>query len=293
VLASVLERSVGHLYVALASEPNSIRQLTGGSRERVGAVDADGSSVVFQRTPDGQKWELWACDHDGNDLRRVNTDGSEVVRDLWGITVVEGEILFTATGPDNLRQIWSVDFSGRPPLQLTAAENGAYGPSLAPDGTWFVHVQRGSEGSLGMDVAVWKQPTGGGDPILLCTNATSPAISPDGANVAIHTWRPDDHGDSLRLLEVIPAKGGPPVISFDFEDRFTQLLRWRPDGKALTYAVFDDGQVWLQPLDGGPQQLTHFEHGRTISHAWSPDGMWLYLVREEITRDAVLIRDFQ
>jgi hypothetical protein len=291
VLATVLEQSVGHLYVAPADEPNSLRQVTRGSRERVGAVDADASSVVFQRTPDGQKWELWACEHDGNDLRRFNTEGPEVVRDLRGISVVEGEILFTARGPDNLRQIWRVDFSGRPPLQLTATENGAYGPSLAPDGTWFVYIQRGSVGSLGMDDEVWKQPTGGGDPVLLSTNASSPVISPDGANVAITAWRPDNHGF---LHEIIPAEGGAPVISFDLQDQgFIPQLRWRPDDKALTYVVLD-GQVWRQPLDGGsPQQLTHFDHGLTVSHAWSPDGKRLYLAREETTRDAVLIRDFQ
>ena len=46
-------------------------------------------------------------------------------------------------------------------------------------------------------------------------------------------------------------------------------------------------------LDGGPpEQLTHLEGGRVRSHAWSPDGRWLYLVREETTSDAVLIRGF-
>ena len=51
--------------------------------------------------------------------------------------------------------------------------------------------------------------------------------------------------------------------------------------------------MWLQPLDGGPpEQLTHFENGRTLSHAWSPDGLWLFLVREETTSDAILIRGF-
>lgn len=32
--------------------------------------------------------------------------------------------------------------------------------------------------------------------------------------------------------------------------------------------------------------------GTTLSDAWSPDGEWLYLVREESTSDAVLIRNF-
>jgi len=292
VLATVLRQSVGHLYVAPADEPDSIRQLTHGSRERVGGVDADGISVVFHRTPDGQEWELWACDHEGNDLRRLNTDGSEVVPARSGISAVGGEILFTARGPDNLRQIWRIDQDGKPPLQVTATENSAYRPLLAPDGTWFVYTLETSVGTGGLDAEVWKKPAGGGDPVLLATNASTAVIFPDGENVAIDAWRSDDPDVLSRHLEVIPAEGGAPMISINLKGSIGGL-RWRPDGQALTYCNWHDGQVWLQPLDGGrPEQLTHFDHGRTLSHAWSPDGKWLYLVREETTTDAVLIRDF-
>ena len=292
VLATVLKQSVGHLYVAPADEPNSIGQLTHGSRERVGSVDVDGSSIVFQRTPDGQIWELWTCDHDGNNLRRLNTDGSEVVPRASGVSTIGGEILFTAMGPDNLPQIWRIDDNRNPPLQITATEKGAYGPSLAPDGTWFLYILEGNIGlgSLG-SAGVWRQPAGGGDPVLLDANASSAAISPDGENVAVITPHPDDHGVLFDFFEVIPAEGGAPVISIGRKRAVG--LRWRPDGRALTYVNSVDQQVWLQPLDGGqPEQLTHFDHGRALSHAWSPDGKWLFLVREETTRDAVLIRNF-
>jgi len=291
VLATVLVQSVGHLFVAPADEPDNIRQLTRGSRERVGGVDADGSSVVFHRTPDGQKWELWACDHDGNDLRRLNTDGMELGRGLSGVSAIGGEILFTANGAENLDQIWKIDQDRKPPLQVTATETSAYGPSLAPDGTWFVYTLKTSEGS-GMDSEAWKYPAGGGDPVLLAADAASAVISPNGQNVAIWSWRRDDHDNHRRHLEVIPAEGGAPVISIEAQGK-SEGLRWRPDGQALTYCNWHDGQVWLQPLDGGPpEQLTHFDHGRTLSHAWSPDGEWLYLVRQKSTSDAVLIRNF-
>jgi Tol biopolymer transport system component len=292
VLATVLEQSVGHLYVAPADDPNSLRQLTHGSRERVFSVDADDGSAVFQRTPDGQKWELWACDHDGNNLRRLNTDGSEVVPDGPGVSAVGGENLFTARGPDNLLHIWRIDETGKPPLQVTATENNAYGPSLAPDGEWFVYTLEASVGSGGMGSAVWRQPTGGGDPMLLAANASSAVISPDGRSVAIIAVRKDDHGSYPRFLEVIPAEGGGPAISIEVKGSIGGL-RWRPDGKALTYSNWVDDQVWLQPLDGGPpEKLTDIDHGRALFHSWSPDGQWLFLVREERTSDAVLIRNF-
>jgi serine/threonine protein kinase len=291
MLATVLQQSIGHLYVAPADDPNSLRQLTHGSREQVGGVDADGSSVVFQRAPDGQKGELWACDHDGNNLRRLNTDGSEVVPEGPGVSAVGGEILFTAKGPDNLLHIWRIDENGKPPLQVTATEKNAYEPSLAPDGTWFVYTLEVSVGSRGLGAEVWKQQTGGGDPVLLATKGSNAVISPDSKYVVILVPRKDDHGDSHNIIEVIPAEGGGPVISTEVKGSIAGL-RWRPDGKAVTYLNYRL-QVWLQPLDGGPpEQLTDFGDGRTVSHAWSPDGKWLYLVRGETIRDAVLIRDF-
>jgi serine/threonine protein kinase/Tol biopolymer transport system component len=290
VLATVLVQSVGHLYVAPSDDPDSIRQLTHGSRERVFAVDADGSSVVFQRTPEGQKWELWACDHDGKDLRRLNTDGSEVVPGRSGVSAVDGEILFTAMGPDSLLHIWKIGDDRNPPLQLTATPKSAYGPSLAPDGEWFVYTLTGNVGLGPMSSAgVWRQPAGGGDPVLLSANGELAAISPDGEHVAIEVWREDDQGDSASFLEVVPTGGGAPVISIGSKGALA--IRWQPEGQALSYLI--DDQVWLQPLDGKPpEQLTLLGHGRTISHAWSPDGKWLFLVREEVTRDVVLIRDF-
>jgi serine/threonine protein kinase len=291
LLGTVLQQSIGHLYVAPADEPDSILQLTDGSREQVGGVDADASSVVFQRTPDGQKWELWACDHDGHNLRRLNTDGSQVVGNLWGVSAADGEILFTARTPGNLSQIWKIDDSGRRPSQVTATESGAQRPALAPNGKWFLYTLIFHVGEGVFGGGVWRQPAGGGDPILLDSDADSAVISPDGVNVAIDTWRGDDQGDLHNFLEVIPAEGGAPLISFPVKG-VIGALRWRPDGRAVTYRARDN-HLWLQPLDGGPpQQLTHFSTGRTVSHAWSPDGKWLYLVREETTSDAVLIRNF-
>ena len=286
VLATVLRQKVGHLFVAPADDTDSIRQLTQGSRERVWGLDADGSSVVFQRRPDGNTWQLWACDHDGNDLRRLNTDGVTLIPSA--VSVAGGRVLFAARAPGKLRQIWSIDDTGNLPQQIVVTDIDAFGPSLAPDGSWFVYSLEGPWPTPG---GVWRQPAGGGHPVLLDASGSDAVISPHGEHVAIRAWRMTDDEGYLTYLEVIPAAGGVPKMSVD--GNRSAGLCWKPDGQAFTYLL--DDQVWRQPLDGGPpQQLTHFDHNdvRTISHAWSPDGKWLYLVREEVTRDAVLIRNF-
>lgn len=296
VLCTVVGQTVGHLFIAPANDPDRIRQLTQGSRERVGDVFANDRFVVFERSPGGREWELWAYNHDGTDLRRVNTVGSEVLS--GGVSLVGGEVFFTAEGADSDFQVWRINDSREPPVQVTAAKKGAYGPSLAPDGSWFAFQLITSIGSGGLGHETWKQPVSGGMPELLASGSTAAAISPDGKLVSIVVWRRDSNDVANWWLEVLPKEGGVPLIAIDLEQSGAAIgwrpcPRWRPDGRAVA-VLGSDGQVWLYLLDGGPpEQLTHLEQGRITSFAWSPDDKWLYLVREEVTRDAVLIRDFQ
>ena len=291
VLATVLLQRVGHLYVALAGAPQGLRQLTQGSRELISDLDADGSSVVFLRAPDGLNWGVWTCEGDGSDLRRLDTDPLQVSPYLSGVSSVGGVVLFTARGVDDHNQIWRLDEHDELPFQETATEGDAFGPSLSPDASWFAYGESSEPGTGYLSSRAWRKQVAGGTPVPLSANATTPAVSPDGENIALVAYRTLDEGDFEAFLEIIPAAGGEPLASFPWE--LLAQPRWRPDGRAVSYCGGVDGQLWLQPLDGGPPtQLTQFEHGRVTSHAWSPDGQLLYLVLQETTSDAVLIRNF-
>lgn len=287
VLATVLQQWVGHLFVAPVDDPESIRQLTHGSRERVGRLDADGDLVVFERMPDGNMWGLWSCNSNGDDLRPLDTDGLQILLGKSGVSAVGGRVLFSARAPGQITQIWSIDDLQKPPQQVTSTESGAFAPSLAPDGSWFVYTKDGPNPVFG---GIWQQSTAGGDPKLLSVDGAWPSISPSGEHIAATGWRINNDGNYTDYLEVLPVAGGAPKLIADGYSVYES--RWQPDGQAITFLI--DGQVWRQPLDGGlPKQLTHFDRGRAGSHAWSPDGKWLYVVIQDVTRDAVLIRDFQ
>jgi Tol biopolymer transport system component len=293
VLATVLNQRVGHLYAAPANALHDLRQLTWGSRERVGSVDTDGTSVVFLRAPDGQKWEMWACEGDGSNLRRIEIGRLEIDPAFSGVSAAGGVIMFAARGEDGHYQIWRVDEENSLPAQVTATENNAYGPSLSPDGSWFTYSElpaTGAAGMGGLGASVWRQQVRGGPPVLLAPNAAWGEISPDGQKIALQVEEENEQGLLDWFLEVMSADGEKQLFGASTGGR----PHWKPDGHSLTYfGIGRDVQLWLQPLDGGPpQQLTHFENGRVVSHAWSPDGNWLYLVLEETTSDAVLIRNF-
>jgi Tol biopolymer transport system component len=73
------------------------------------------------------------------------------------------------------------------------------------------------------------------------------------------------------------------------------MLSWAPDGRAVTFSRTTDGapNLWRQPLDGGPaSRLTNYTGGEEIvSHAWSPDGKWLAMVRGKAESHVVMLRD--
>jgi Tol biopolymer transport system component len=73
--------------------------------------------------------------------------------------------------------------------------------------------------------------------------------------------------------------------------RLSNIVRWTPDGQALTYSVHEGNvsNIWTQALAGGPpRQLTSFTTDRIWDFDWAPDNR-LILARGPRTQDLVLI----
>ena len=99
------------------------------------------------------------------------------------------------------------------------------------------------------------------------------------------------------LIAILPFEGGDPVKIFhEMPLPAWNLVRWTPDGRALTYIVTKDGvsNIWLQPLDSGkPKQLTNFKEDQIFRLAWSRDGKYLAFDRGMTINDVILISDFR
>ena len=75
------------------------------------------------------------------------------------------------------------------------------------------------------------------------------------------------------------------------------ILRWMPDGKTVTYALWkglgSPTNLWSQSVAGGPpRQITNFPD-EVIAYDWSPDGKQLAYTRYASIRDVVLISNFR
>jgi Tol biopolymer transport system component len=178
-----------------------------------------------------------------------------------------------------------MDLDGSNPVQMTQGTLDYY-PQPTPDGKWVIYPSYSA-----VRPTLWKVPVEGGDPVQLTTRLTEyPSVSPDGKFIACGYW--DEQLSSRQVIAIIPIEGGDPIKTFDITG--VPLVRWSPDGRALTYvqAVNGSFNIWSQPVAGGPaRQLTDFKSERVFQIAWSRDGKQIACSRGNIIRDIVMMNE--
>lgn len=282
-LEAVQIHSLSSIWVTLESDLNNARQIA----SEVGSVE------VLAWTPDGRLVYRSGAGGSGDDVWIMNADGSNAkqlttsARVSRGLTVTpEGRHIIFVSDRAGHSNLWSVDADGGNLRQLTSGE-GEFYPQSTPDGQWIVY--QNSE----LEPTVWKIPTAGGQPVQLATTrAARPSVSPDGQMVAYYYLDPELER-SRWGIGIVPVGGGSRLTRFDFPPTVVdRYVRWSPDGRSVAFVNSPGGRsdIWLQPLDGGPQkQLTNFQAERIVAFAWSPDGRSLAFIRNVQTSDVVLI----
>lgn len=92
----------------------------------------------------------------------------------------------------------------------------------------------------------------------------SPAISPDGGTIAF-TYR--------GRIYTVASAGGEAVALTEPRFRSTNPV-WSPDGSAIAFssAVFNAGDVYIAPIDGGEIRRLTFNQATDVPLAFTPDG---------------------
>ena len=277
-----------HPYVWVAPEGDA-----GRARQTTSGPGTVNDYWGFSWTPDGRivyvstlggNQDIWIMNADGSGQKQLTFDRSP---DFDPAVSPDGRHVVFASGRSGTNKLWRVDIDGGNPVQLTAGGAADFLPNYSPDGRWVVYASDDKR-----ETGLWKIPSGGGEPARL-TNKTAlwPAVSPDGRLVAC--WHIDERKRSIALA-VLPAEGGEPVKLFDISPTTNTWaeIRWTPDGRGVTYVDAPDGvgNIWLQPLSGGPpRRLTDFKSDRLFRYDWSRDGKQLVCSRGLETNDVVLI----
>ncbi len=158
--------------------------------------------------------------------------------------------------------------------------------------TWTVPEGCGSErvSVVAIDVASGARTTLADDPDY---EYEGPRLSPDGAHVALVSYRrstPAEPGDSR--LAVVPVGGGPVREVTASWDRWPHAIRWKPDGASVVVGADDVGRSPLFRVDVVTGEVTRLtdDDGAYSDHSVSPDGAWVYALRSTIDTPAHPVR---
>lgn len=234
---------------------------------------------------------------------------SEVIQYLTGSKGVFGsKIAFVSTGSGN-KEIYSCEFDGYNPQQLTRNHSITLFPAWSSDGRYLAYtsykqgkpdlfiknlaeMQETSIAKKGLNMTPAWVPgkfelaatlsfsgdqeiyllTGSGKIIKRLTNMQGSDISP--------AWSPD----GKKLAFVSNRSGNPQVYIQDmdsgkvrrltYQGNYNTQPNWSPQGNKIAYASFGDDRHNIFVIDAEgqqPIQLT-FESGDNEAPSWSPDG---------------------
>jgi serine/threonine-protein kinase len=237
-------------------------------------------------SPDGH-WLYFVSDRNGvRDVyaQRVSSDGSATGAPVRLTTGLGAQSI--SLSPDGRRlayvvyagtgNIWSVPRPARGTVSVSEATPVTRGTqviegvSISRDEQWLYY-----DSNLGGNSDVYRLRLPNGEPERLTTDPAddfTPSLSPDGREVAFHSWR-----SGSRDIYVMPLDGGP-VQRVTSSPRQEWQARWSPDGSAIAYGEGSPtGGLWIvrrNPDGSWGRPIQRLASGG-LWPTWSPDGRWL------------------
>jgi len=234
---------------------------------------------------------------------------SEVIYTLTGDRgIFDTEISFVSTGSGN-KEIYTCEFDGYNPRQLTHTNSITLSPAWSSDGEWIAYTSyekgkpdlyiknlRENRGYVVAKKGINTTPAWfpnkfelaatlsfSDDPEIYLLTGTGKIIKRLTYNKGIDvspTWSPD--GKSIAFVS---KRSGTPQIYIQnvdsgqvkrltFQGRYNTQPAWSPKGDKMAYSGMENGHndIFVIGFDGqDPIQLTHNE-GDNESPSWSPDG---------------------
>jgi TolB protein len=240
--------------------------------------------IVFYASGDEDEYNIYTIDTDGNTTNIIDTSYADM-EPAWS---PDGVFLAFISTRDKNFHVFISTADGQDATRVYGGGiNGQ--PAWAPDGR---HIAFHSITVPGRPYNIWKLYVEGTrfsfqwDPVQLTDDpagAFAPAWSPDGQQIAFHSYRDgngniylmDTDGANQRRITDHPANDTDPAFSPDGEYIAFQSSRDTPDGCGMN--------VWVMRTDGSdPRNLTGHTDctPRSGAPTWSSDGTMLAFQRQ-------------
>ncbi|TPG56293.1 S41 family peptidase [Sphingomonas glacialis] len=249
-------------------------------------LSPDGALIAF--ASGGDIWEVAA---NGGVARPLVTDAATEARPLYSPDGTK--LAFTSTRGGNAN-IYVLDLASGAVTRLTYAEAGEELDAWSPDGRYLYFASGVAD--VGRQPDIFRIAVDGGTPMQISRETYlaefQAAPSPDGSTLAINTrgisagqwWRNGtSHIDQTELWLKPVAEGGAfRRLLADGEKHAWPM--WSRDGASLVYMSAKGGpeNLWRVGVGAGagPEQLTHFTHGRLLYPSMAANGSAIVFERD-------------
>jgi Tol biopolymer transport system component len=226
----------------------------------------DGSRIAFQSKGDGDNYQVFVMNADGNDKRRVSDGKGYAGQPAWS---PDGKTLIYVSGEQGVqganRDIFSVPVEGGTPTRITNLNSSLDRPQWSPDDTTLSAVQVMGE----RDVRLLVMNTDGSNLRTLTQGnvARGQRYSPSGAELTYYTISPEQGSDvyTIRVTDGITTNVTPSVGD-DY------VPAWSPDGKKLTWASTagnEPHKIVVGNADGTDRRTLSQGDGDDYQPAWT------------------------
>lgn len=288
-LLTVQQNSVSHLTVAdfdekaVRLQPREIFKESGFIQNLSWTPDG---AILYDSSQSGKR-EIWRINSDGSNAIQLTVDGNVT----FGLAVspVNGSLVFCSTN-DGKHSLHLADADGKNMRQLTEAEEDVF-PNFTADGQTVI-FQRGLNNKT---LTLWRVGINDRKPVqLTATQASHPAVSPDGTQTAYYFM--DRETDNLWRIGLISSDNGSFLGKINLPPNATdRRMRWHPNGKFVGQIFYkgEDINLLLLPTDGGQSQVVAgLGKGDVSWFDWSADGRQIGLSQTTETQDIILISNF-
>ncbi len=190
---NIEQTSIWRLAAGKASEePVTTRLVSSTRRDFTADMSPDGRRLIFSSARTGTT-DIWVCDIDGGNLRRVTTFGASTPR--WS---PDGRKVAFESTRDGQSEIYSVDMVTNEAQRLTFDPAADVRPSWSRDGR-FIYFSSNRTGRH----QIWKMPAGGGEPVQITRDGGAYAVETvDGRQLYYVT------ADQPASIRTVPVNGG-------------------------------------------------------------------------------------